>query len=166
MMDLRSRPGEILDEVSVLGRSFVIERNDQQRAFLVPISTFVPDIEPSRLLKELDSLVLEDEKFRISITEKQEIQLLFQEQSGEDSIAVRVTLPHGYPNKSPTVAADPIDQSSPHRWSDGSLCIYGAMDTWNPGTQNVVNMLKLCRRWLANYDSWRKTNEWPEQRST
>ena len=42
MMALRSRPGEVLDEVSREGTSFLIERNGQQLACLVPISCFLP----------------------------------------------------------------------------------------------------------------------------
>ena len=166
MMDLRGRPGEILDEVAQRGRAFVIERNGQQKACLVPISFFLPDIQPHRISKELDRLAEEEERFRISITEAREIQLLFKELAGEETIVVRITLPHGYPHKSPVVTADPIDQSTPHRWVDGSLCIYGAMDAWNPGKHDVVHTLSLCRRWLANYHTWRKIGEWPKQENS
>ena len=163
MMDLRRRPGEVLDAVARGGRAFVIERNGQQRACLVPISFFLPDIQPSRITKELDKLADAGEHFRISITDTREIQLIFRDVLGETGIAVSVTLPHGYPNQPPAVTADPIDQSCPHRWQDGSLCIYGAMEIWNPGKHNVVHMLKLCRRWLTNYVSWQEDGKWPTQ---
>ena len=163
MMDLRSRPGEVLDEVASHGRAFVIERNGQQKACLVPLSIFMPDIQPARISKELDSLVQGKERFRISITQTREIQLLFRELVGEETILICITFPHGYPHKSPIVTGDPIDSMSPHRWSDGSLCIFGAMETWNPGRHDVVHTLNLSRRWLANYFTWREAGEWPKQ---
>lgn len=164
MMDLRSSPGEVLDEVASRGRAFVIERNGQPKACLVPISHFLPDIQPTRISKELDSLARGNESFRIAITATREIQLLFKELAGEETIVVCITLPHGYPHKAPVVTGDPIQPTSPHRWRDGSLCIFGVMETWNPGKHDVVHALNLCRRWLANYLTWRKTGEWPKHR--
>ena len=163
MMDLRGRPGEVLDEVAKHGRAFIIERTGQQKACLVPISFFLPDIQPSRISKEFDNLTRENEKFRISITPEREIQFLFSEMVGEEPISLSITLPHGYPHKSPIVTADPIDQGAPHRWNDGSLCIYGAMDAWNPGKHDVAQALNLCRQWFTNYAVWRNTGEWPKQ---
>ena len=163
MMDLRSRPGEVLDDVAERGRSYVVERNGQQKACLVPISVFLPDISPNRISQELDSLAVENELFRVSITENREIQLVFTETAEKKDIRLCIRLPHGYPNKSPVVTADPIDPSSPHLWLDGSLCIFGAMATWNPGRHDVVHTLKLCRRWLSGYALWSTTGNWPER---
>ena len=163
MMDLRSKPGEVLDDVALNGRAFIIEKNGQQKACLVPISFFLPDIQSSRITKELDNLVDADEHFRITITDTREIQLIFRALVGAVNTEVTVTLPHGYPNKSPTVISDPIDASCPHLWQDGSLCIYGAMDIWNPGKHDVIHVLKLCRSWLTNYASWQQTGKWPTQ---
>src|SRR6266704_443150 len=56
MTDLRSRPGEILDRVIDNGESFVIERNGRQRACLVPLSVFLPDVSPARIANELKEL--------------------------------------------------------------------------------------------------------------
>ena len=163
MMDLRAKPGEVLDDVERNGRAFVIERNGHQKACLVPISFFLPDIPPSRISKELDKLFDANEHFRMTITDEREIQILFRDLVEDTGIEVAVTLPHGYPNRSPIAVANPIDKSCPHLWQDGSLCIYGAMDTWNPGKDSIVNVLKLCRRWLANYASWQQTGKWPSQ---
>ena len=163
MMELRSKPGEVLDDVASKGRAFVIERNGQQKACLVPISFFLPDIQPSRVADELNKLIDANEHYRIAITDSREIQLIFRALSEKVDLAITVTLPHGYPNKSPIIAADPIDEACPHRWQDGSLCIYGAMDTWNPGKHDVVHVLKLCRGWLANYSAWKQTGKWPSQ---
>ena len=163
MMDLRSRPGEVLDEVARNGQAYVIERNGQQKACLVPISFFLPDIRTSRIASELDKLSDAEEHYRVVISESREIQLIFRSLLKEADIEVSVTLPHGYPNSAPIVMANPIDESCPHRWKDGSLCIYGAMDIWNPGKHDVLHVIKLCRRWLENYATWEKTAKWPAQ---
>lgn len=166
MMDLRSQPGEVLDDVAVRGRSFVVERNGQQKACLVPISVFLPDISRSRISQELDSLAEKEELFHVSITENREIQFLFAEPANGKEIRLLIRLPHGYPNEAPIVNADPIDSSTPHVWRDGSLCIFGAMEIWNPGRHDVVYTLKLCRKWLRGYALWSNTGNWPNREDT
>ena len=159
MMALRSRPGEVLDEVSRDGAAFLIERNGQQKACLVPISYFLPDIQTSRVAEELDKIIDSNEHYRITISGQREIQLIFQEFSGETQVDVTVTLPHGYPNKAPVVYAEPIDEGCPHRWPDGTLCIYGAVAVWNPGKHDVT----LFRRWIQHYSVWRQAGVWPRE---
>ena len=66
MMALRSSPGEVLDEVSREGAAFLIERNGQQKACLVPISSFLPDIQRSRVTAELDRLEESNEHYRVA----------------------------------------------------------------------------------------------------
>ena len=163
MMALRSRPGEVLDEVSREGASFLIERNGQQLAFLVPISCFFPDIQTSRMTTELDKIFDSNERCRIAISDEQEIQLIFNEFSGETRIEVKVTLPHGYPNKAPVVSAEPIKAGCPHRWPDGTLCIYGAIAVWNPGKHDVMHAVALFRRWMQHYSAWQQTGQWPKE---
>ena len=163
MMGLRRRPGEVLDEVSQEGAAFLIERNGQQKACLVPISYFLPDIQPSKVTAELDRLVDSNEHYRVAISDKREFQLIFKEFSSEPIVEVTVTLPHGYPNKAPVVSAEPIEDGCPHRWSDGTLCIYGAMAVWNPRTHDVMHAVALFRRWIQHYSVWRKTGAWPKE---
>ena len=163
MMALRSRPGEVLDEVSRDGTSFVIERSGQQLACLVPISCFLPDIPPSRMTAELDRILDSNEQCRIAVSNQREIQLVFRELCGETRIYVTVTLPHGYPNNAPVVSAAPIEDGCPHRWPDGTLCIYGAMAVWNPGKHDVMHAVALFRRWMQHYSAWRQTREWPRE---
>ena len=163
MMALRSRPGEVLDEVSRGGTSFLIERNGQQMACLVPISCFLPDIQTSRMTAELDRIVDSNEHCRVAISNEREIQLIFHEFSGETRVEVTVTLPHGYPNKAPVVSAAPIEDECPHRWSDGTLCIYGAIAVWNPGKHDVMHAVALFRRWMQHYSAWRQTGKWPTE---
>ena len=163
MMGLRSRPGEILDEVSKEGVAFLIERNGQQKACLVPISCFLPDIQPSRVTAELDRMVDSREHYRVAISEERQIQLVFKEFSGETVVNVTVTLPHGYPAKAPVVSAEPIEVGCPHRWPDGALCIYGAMAVWNPRKHDVMHAVALFRRWIQHYSVWRQTGAWPQE---
>ena len=47
MTELRNRPGEILDRVADKGEVFIIERNGQRKACLVPLSILLPDIPPA-----------------------------------------------------------------------------------------------------------------------
>ncbi|MXX62699.1 MAG: hypothetical protein F4112_03675 [Holophagales bacterium] len=162
MMALRSRPGEVLDEVSREGAAFLIERNGQQKACLVPISYFLPDIQTSRVTAELDRITDSNEHCRIAISEGREIQLVFGELSGKTPVDVTVTLPHGYPNRAPVVSAEPLEEGCPHRWPDGTLCIYGAEAVWNPGRHDVMHAVALFRRWIQHYSAWRETREWPK----
>ena len=163
MMALRSRPGEVLDEVSRNGAAYIIERNGRQKACLVPISSFLPDIQNSRVSAELDRIVDSNERCRVAISEDREIQLVFREYSGETRVDVTVTLPHGYPNLAPMVSAAPIDDGCPHRWPDGTLCIYGAVAVWNPGKHDVMHAVALFRRWIQHYSVWRQSREWPKE---
>ena len=163
MMALRSRPGEILDEVSREATAYIIERNGRQKACLVPISCFLPDIQMSRVSAELDRIADSNERCRVAISEHREIQLVFREFSGETRVEVTVTLPHGYPNKAPVVSAAPIEDACPHRWPDGTLCIYGAVAVWNPGKHDVMHAVALFRRWIQHYSVWRQSGEWPRE---
>lgn len=162
MMELRSRPGEILDAVATGSRAFVIERNGQQKACLVPISHFLPDIPTQRIAEELEELGNNNEIYRVVFSDAKEIQLVFPNVVKDTEIDITVTLPHGYPVKSPLVRAEPIDDECPNRWHDGSLCIFGVMESWNPSEHNIVHVLSLSRRWLAHYASWQSTSAWPD----
>lgn len=165
MMALRSSPGEVLDEVSREGAAFLIERNGQQKACLVPISSFLPDIQRSRVTAELDRLKDSNEQYRVAISAEREMQFVFREFSGDTRLEVTVTLPHGYPNTAPVVTAEPIEEGCPHRWPDGALCIYGAVAVWNPGRHDVMHTVALFRRWIQHYSVWRQTAEWPREGS-
>lgn len=162
MMDLRSRPGEVLDEVAEGSRAFVIERNGQQKACLVPISHFLPDIPTDRIGEELEKLGNNNEMYRVVFSENKEIQLVFPNELAEKTIELTVTLPHGYPVKSPLVTAAPLDEGCPHRWHDGSLAIFGVMESWRPSKHDVVHALTLARQWLAHYTQWQGSGDWPD----
>ena len=143
------------------GAAYLVERNGQQKACLVPISCFLPDIQRSRVTAELDRLEDSVEQYRVAISAGREMQFLFREFSGDTRLEVAVTLPHGYPNKAPVVTAEPIEEGCPHRWPDGTLCLYGAVAVWNPGRHDVMHAVALFRRWIQHYTVWRQTTEWP-----
>ena len=164
MTELRNRPGEILDRVADSGEAFIIERSGRQKACLVPLSVFLPDVAPSRIAHEIQTLVDHGEEPRTSFTEGRELAFRFQYQLSDDSpIEITILLPHGYPSTCPRVYANPLRADSPHRWADGALCLYGVMTGWNPGKHTVFTTLELARKWLRHYVAWSRSHQWPSQ---
>ncbi len=165
MMELRNKPGEYLDRVAERGESFVIERNGQRKACLVPISVFLPDISPERVAFEFDSLEKAEEHPRPAIVEDNRLAFRFVESVPDGGrVTITIVLPHGYPSACPVVFTDLARECTPHRWADGSLCLFGVMAVWNPGKHSVKSVLDLSRRWLSNYYEWRKSDRWPTER--
>ncbi len=164
MMELRSSPGEVLDRVARDGEVFVVERNGQPKACLVPVSFLLPDIPPDRIAKELKKLDGKKTKYKLTINDKKELEISCLETAAGESVIISIVLPHGYPNAAPRIYADQVASSAPHRWPDGSLSIFGATAAWNSKTHDASHALNLARGWLKHYAKWRKTGEWPERR--
>ncbi len=163
MTELRNRPGEILDRVADTGEAFIIERNGSQKACLVPLSVFFPDVPPARISHEIEELEKHDENPRTTITENRELAFRFPLKLADESpVELTIVLPHGYPHSCPRVYANSITENAPHRWSDGALCLYGVMSGWNPGKHTVFSTLLLGRRWLRHFEAWRQTGHWPK----
>lgn len=162
MTELRNRPGEILDRVANGGESFVIERNGHQKACLVPLSVFLPDVSSARIARELEELEKAGESSRTTVTLEREIAFTFPRSSDRDAYSITIVLSHGYPNVCPRVYADPVDSGTPHRFADGALCIFGVMSSWNPGKHTALLALESARRWLRHYEVWRASGEWPQ----
>lgn len=160
MMELRSAPGELLDRVAQKNEAFIVERNGTQMACLVPLSLFMPDIQPTRLKQEFESLQAKNEHYTASISEDRELSLHFHKEGPDDSVTVTITLPHGYPNSAPRIYAEPLPEDCPHRWENGALCVFGAMEIWNPGQYDVAKALTLTRRWLLHFHNWRQNGQW------
>src|SRR5438309_10365868 len=97
MMELRGSPGEVLDRVARDGDVFVIERNGQPKACLVPVSFLLPDISPDRVALELAALKEKEEKHGLTINEHQELEISFREQVGGEPVGIDIVLPNGYP---------------------------------------------------------------------
>jgi hypothetical protein len=164
MTELRNRPGETLDRVADKGEAFIIERSGQRKACLVPLSVLLPDIPPARIADELEQLLQQGEQPSTTFTDGKELALRFPEKLDDGTSAdLSIVLPHGYPNNCPRVYAAAVGADAPHRWADGALCLYGVMSGWNPGKHTVFSTLKLARRWLRNYETWRKSGQWPQQ---
>jgi prevent-host-death family protein len=161
MTELRNRPGEILDRVANGGESFVIERNGHQKACLVPLSVFLPDISSSRIALEIAELENAGESSRTTVTPEREIAFTFRRKSDGDPYDITVVLPHRYPNTCPRVYVDPVDAEAPHRFADGALCIFGVLSSWNPGKHTALVALQNARSWLRHYEDWRKNGQWP-----
>ncbi|WP_316205135.1 MULTISPECIES: type II toxin-antitoxin system Phd/YefM family antitoxin [unclassified Bradyrhizobium] len=166
MTELRTRPGEILDRVAEDHDAFLIERNGRQRACLVPISVFLPDISPARIARELDELEKCGEMTWTTITQEKEVAIRVKHSHGEKAYSIIITLPHNYPNSCPRVYVDDIDQNAPHRFTDGALCIFGVMSSWNPGRHTARDALVNARHWLDRYESWQHTGFWPQMRTS
>jgi prevent-host-death family protein len=162
MMDLRSSPGDVLDRVARDGDVFVVERNGQPKACLVPVSFLLPDVAPERIAQELARLDEKKQSYKLTINENKELEISCAEMVGGDRVALQIVLPHGYPDAAPRIYAEPLPTGSPGRWPDGSLAIFGSLTTWKPKTHDVRHALSLGRAWLKFYAEWKKTGDWPE----
>ena len=156
MMALRSSPGEIIDRVARKGKAYIIERNGQQLACLLPVSIFLPDVDQKRIAKDREELDRSDIDYVNGVTPDKEIYF----KVNQEGVLIEVIIPKGYPSSCPRVYAHGIDDKAPHRWRDGSLCIFGVMDSWNPGTKGLLDVLELTQKWLNAYGNWKKTGEW------
>jgi prevent-host-death family protein len=161
MMNLRNSPGDILDRVSKDNEVFVVERNGQPKACLVPVSFLLPDISAERIASEIQRLKKEDEHYKLTINEETEIEFSFHEIVGGVNEIVRIILPHGYPTTAPRILVDPLPKDTPMRWDDGSIQCFGVMEAWDLKKHNVLSTLQLGRRWLKDYKVWRSTEKWP-----
>lgn len=163
MMQLRSSPGEVLDRVARDGEVFIVERNGQPRACLVPVSFLLPDISPERIAAELGKLEGKQEIYKLTVNEQKELEITFAETVAGERILLSIVLPHGYPDAAPRIYADKLPPNTPKRWPDGSLAIFGATATWNPKAGDVLHTLSLARVWLRAFSKWHKTGQWPER---
>ncbi|WP_258600242.1 type II toxin-antitoxin system Phd/YefM family antitoxin [Mesorhizobium sp. AR10] len=161
MMELRSSPGEVLDRVARDGEVFIVERNGQPKACLVPVSFLLPDIPPERIAKDLNKLDGNDTNYKLTINDSKELEISCLEKAADEDIVITVVLPHGYPNSAPRLYAEQVAPNAPHRWPDGSLSIFGATAAWNSKTHDAAHALNLARGWLKHYAKWRKTGNWP-----
>ena len=108
MMELRSSPGEVLDRVARDGEVFIVERNGQPKACLVPVSYMLPDIAPDRIVKELTKLDAKHETYKLTINDHKEIEISCLETAAGEKVVISIVLPHGYPNTAPRIYAEQV----------------------------------------------------------
>jgi hypothetical protein len=166
MMQLRKSPGEYLDRVANDDDVFVVERDGHARACLVPVSFLLPDISGDCIARELERLRTAGESFKLAITEQKELEIKCHESAGGDSVIISVVLPHGYPGTAPRIYAislvpSHMPSNTPRRREDGSLLVFGVSSKWDAECHDAVHALVLARRWLKQYEKWRRTGEWP-----
>ena len=165
MSELRARAGDLVDKVAKHNEAYIVDRKGTPLACIVPVSVFLPDIPSVRLRKEYDELSSSGEEPRFAIDDLNQICLIFRHALGREEVSIRITLPHGYPSTVPQIHVDPLPDNTPHRWADGTLCVYGEMSSWNPGKHGVLSSLHLARRWLNRYEEWRRTDRWPSEKA-
>jgi hypothetical protein len=142
---------------------FIVERNGQPKACLVPVSFLLPDIAPDRIVKEINKLDAKDETYKLTINDQKELEISCRETAAGENVVISIVLPHGYPNTAPRIYADQVAPDAPYRWQDGSLSIFGATAVWNVKTHDAMHALTLARAWIKHYAKWRKTVTWPER---
>ena len=87
------------------GEVFVVERNGQPKACLVPVSFLLPDIPPDRIAKELSKLDAKNENYKLTINDNKELEISCLETAAGESVVISIVLPHGYPNSAPRIYA-------------------------------------------------------------
>ena len=80
--------------------------------------------------------------------------------AGRTAYFVSAVVPARYPNGPPAlhVLKPRLPGVCPHRFSDGSLCVYPT--TWIPETGTVVQAIANAADWLRAYEGWRSTGTW------
>ena len=72
-----------------------------------------------------------------------------------------VSFPKSYPNGMPEVhVRKPALASSPHRYLNNRIC-YLHPRMWNPGRHDLTFVIKRVAKWLAKYEVYQQTRNWP-----
>lgn len=72
-----------------------------------------------------------------------------------------VSFPEAYPNGMPDVhVRQPHLAPSPHRFPDNRIC-YLHPHMWNPGRHDLTFVIKRAAKWLAKYEVYQQTGNWP-----
>ena len=67
------------------------------------------------------------------------------------------------PNMKPKVEVlqPEIKANTPHRFSDGSLCLYYELDgSWHSGLHLAATLIEWTAEWLYFYEHWLTTGTW------
>lgn len=74
---------------------------------------------------------------------------------------LNVDFPEHYPSSMPEVhVRRPVLEMSPHKFSSNRIC-YLHPHMWNPGRHNLTFVIQRAAKWLAKYEVYLQTREWP-----
>ena len=72
-----------------------------------------------------------------------------------------VFFPESYPYEMPDVhVRRPTLAASPHRYPNDRIC-YLHPHMWNPGRHNLLFVIQRAAKWLAKYEVYLVTHNWP-----
>ena len=72
-----------------------------------------------------------------------------------------LSFPQSYPNAMPEVEVrKPALSWSPHTYTTGRIC-YLHPHLWNPGRHDLKFVVQRAAKWLAKYEVYRQTGNWP-----
>lgn len=78
-----------------------------------------------------------------------------------DIYTLNVSFPESYPYAMPEVhVRRPALQQSPHRYMNNRIC-YLHPRMWNPGRHDLTFVIQRAAKWLAKYEVYRQTGNWP-----
>ena len=82
-------------------------------------------------------------------------------ETSNEIYTLNVSFPESYPNDMPEVhVRRPALTRSPHRYRNNRIC-YLHPSMWNPGRHNLTFVIQRAAKWLAKYEVFRQTDEWP-----
>lgn len=84
---------------------------------------------------------------------------VLQPMQGASAYEISVTVPARYPYEAPKLRVErpALRPDAPHRFLDGSICIY--RQSWDPLRGTVASVVPLVAAWLTAYEHWRRTGE-------
>lgn len=73
---------------------------------------------------------------------------------------VCISIPDTYPTAIPTVTvpSEPFPSGTPHRYSDGSICLMRS-EQWSQ-VFSLAFLVAKTAVWLHKYEAWKRTGEW------
>jgi len=81
-----------------------------------------------------------------------------------ETYGVTIVYPNRYPKSPPQafIIEPEIDDKAPHRFLDGSLCLFPPEDIYtNPNLKRAKHIRGLACFWLFCYTTYRETGQWP-----
>ena len=82
-------------------------------------------------------------------------------QISRDIYTLSILFQEDYPNSMPEVyVRRPVLESSPHRFLNNKIC-YLHPYMWNPGRHDLTFVIQRSAKWLAKYEVFQQTGQWP-----